>query len=41
MYGGAHRFEMADAPEGGLLVTIDIPFETASVVREPEEAATI
>ena len=41
MYGAAHRFEMADVPEGGLLVTIDMPFETAGIVRDSEEAATI
>jgi two-component system LytT family sensor kinase len=41
MYGAAHRFEMADAPEGGLQVIIDMPFETVAVVREQEEAAII
>ena len=41
MYGSAHRFEMADVPEGGLQVTIEMPFEIASVVREHEEAAII
>jgi two-component system LytT family sensor kinase len=41
MYGAAHRFEMADVPEGGLQVTIDMPFETVPVVREQEAAEII
>jgi two-component system LytT family sensor kinase len=41
MYGAAHRFEMDDVPEGGLLVTIDMPFEAAGFVREPEEVTAI
>lgn len=28
LYGGAHRFEMANAPSGGLLVTLEIPFRS-------------
>ncbi len=41
MYGAAHRFEMTDAPEGGLQVTLEMPFETSNIVREQEEAAII
>lgn len=41
MYGAAHRFEMADAPEGGLQVTLEMPFEIVDVVREQEKAAII
>jgi sensor histidine kinase YesM len=29
LYGGAHRLELANVSEGGLLVTLEIPFETA------------
>jgi two-component system LytT family sensor kinase len=29
MYGASHHFDMTDAPEGGLRVTLDIPFEVA------------
>ncbi|HXU35487.1 MAG TPA: histidine kinase [Blastocatellia bacterium] len=38
MYGPAHRFEMSDAPEGGLQVTLTIPFESWPA-RVPEQAA--
>lgn len=34
MYGPAHRFEMADAPEGGLQVTLTIPFEGSEAAQE-------
>jgi two-component system LytT family sensor kinase len=33
-YGAAHRFELADAPGGGTLVTIEIPYRPAG----PDEA---
>lgn len=33
LYGGAHRFELANAPDGGLIVTLDIPFATAATSR--------
>jgi two-component system, LytTR family, sensor kinase len=36
LYGPSHRFEMADAPEGGLQVTLEIPFKTVDV-RETEK----
>lgn len=39
LYRAAHRFEMSDAPEGGLQVTLEVPFVTAGAVREQEEAA--
>jgi hypothetical protein len=41
MYGAAHLFEMADAVEGGLQVTLEIPFETVGALREKQEAAII
>jgi LytS/YehU family sensor histidine kinase len=41
MYGTAHRFDMADVPEGGLQVTLEMPFDTAGLVREREEAVII
>src|SRR6185503_20946780 len=36
MYQATHRFEMRDAPEGGLQVTIEVPFITSGAVREWE-----
>jgi sensor histidine kinase YesM len=39
MYGSAHKFEFSDAPDGGLQVTLTIPFEPSSVTRAEEEAA--
>jgi two-component system, LytTR family, sensor kinase len=41
MYGSAHKFEMADAPEGGLQVTLTIPFESSGAARAQEQAAII
>jgi two-component system, LytTR family, sensor kinase len=41
LYGSAHRFEIADVPEGGLQVTIDMPFETVALVRHPEQVAIL
>jgi two-component system LytT family sensor kinase len=41
MYGAAHLFEMADAAEGGLQLTLEIPFETVGALREKQEAAII
>lgn len=40
MYGAAHKFEMSDAPEGGLQVTLTIPFESLPA-RVQEQAATV
>ncbi|MEK6286194.1 MAG: histidine kinase [Acidobacteriota bacterium] len=37
LYRAAHRFELSDAPEGGLQVMLEFPFVTAGVVREQEE----
>ncbi|HKQ72344.1 MAG TPA: ATP-binding protein [Blastocatellia bacterium] len=34
LYGDFHRFEMANAPEGGLTVTLEIPFETYRETRD-------
>jgi two-component system LytT family sensor kinase len=31
LYGAAHRFELANDPEGGLVVTLEIPSETEMV----------
>jgi two-component system LytT family sensor kinase len=33
LYGSDHLFEMANAPQGGLLVTIEVPFRTANDER--------
>jgi sensor histidine kinase YesM len=41
MYGSAHQFDMADAPEGGLQVTLTIPFEISSAPRAKEQAAIV
>jgi len=38
LYGASHHFDMTDAPEGGLKVTLDIPFEVA---RAREQASII
>ncbi|HEX6913549.1 MAG TPA: histidine kinase [Longimicrobium sp.] len=38
-YGGDHRFEMADAPGGGTLVMIEIPYRRAAVEAPPEPSA--
>ncbi len=40
MYGAAHKFEMSDVPEGGLQVTLTIPFENWPA-RVQEQAATV
>src|SRR5438045_1619031 len=39
LYGGAQRFEMADALEGGLQVTLEIPFAKAESIQAKEKAA--
>jgi LytS/YehU family sensor histidine kinase len=39
MYGASHRFEMRDAPEGGLQVILEIPLATAGARRARQEAA--
>lgn len=36
LYGQSHRFDMSDAREGGLQVTLEIPFETANVFANEE-----
>jgi two-component system, LytTR family, sensor kinase len=38
LYRGAYRFDMSDAPEGGLQVTLEIPFVTVGAVRAQEAA---
>lgn len=38
LYGAAHRLEMSDAIEGGLLVTLEIPFEKTSLRAEQKVA---
>lgn len=39
LYGMAQRFEMAGADEGGLQVTLEIPFEKVQSLHVPEKAA--
>jgi two-component system LytT family sensor kinase len=41
LYGGAHRFELTDAPGSGLVVTMQIPFEIAAPSRPDGAASTI
>ncbi|HVG18834.1 MAG TPA: histidine kinase [Blastocatellia bacterium] len=36
LYGPAHHFDMSDATEGGLQVTLEIPFETTNVFAGEE-----
>ncbi len=38
LYRAAYRFDMSDAPEGGLQVTLEIPFVTVGAVRAQEAA---
>jgi len=39
LYGPSHRFDMADAPEGGLQVTLDLPFHKGvAPLAQPEVA---
>jgi sensor histidine kinase YesM len=38
LYGAAHRLEMSDAVEGGLLVALEIPFEKTSARAEQKVA---
>jgi two-component system LytT family sensor kinase len=38
LYRDAYRFDMSDAPEGGLQVTLEIPFVIVSAVRVREAA---
>ena len=35
-YGGSHRFETYEPPEGGFAVTIEIPFEQREATPKPE-----
>jgi two-component system LytT family sensor kinase len=37
LYGAAYRFELADAPEGGTIVTVEIPFQSPD--HEPDAAS--
>ncbi|PYS93543.1 MAG: hypothetical protein DMF64_04900 [Acidobacteria bacterium] len=39
LYATRQRLALADAPEGGLEITLEIPFVTASVERDAQEAA--
>jgi LytS/YehU family sensor histidine kinase len=34
LYGGAHRFDLSDDPQGGTIVTLEIPFDDRSVESE-------
>src|ERR1043165_1838105 len=38
LYGAAQRFELADAREGGLQVTLEIPFEKAEWITHEKAA---
>ncbi len=38
LYRAAYRFDMSDAPEGGLQVTLEIPFVTVGATRAQEAA---
>jgi signal transduction histidine kinase len=35
LYGAAYRFELADDPRGGVVVTLEIPLQNASAAPEP------
>ncbi len=35
IYGARHRFELGNRPEGGLCVTVAVPFEVASTPSQP------
>jgi len=35
LYGAAHRFELVNDPEGGLLVTLEIPFASNGLATAP------
>jgi two-component system LytT family sensor kinase len=39
LYGPSHRFSLSDAVEGGMQVTLEIPFERASPALHEERAA--
>jgi signal transduction histidine kinase len=41
LYGGAHRFDLTDAPVSGLVVTMEIPFEMASPPQPGGAVGTI
>ena len=37
LYGADYRFELANAPQGGLMVTLEIPFKTAGIHSTSDE----
>ena len=37
LYGTHHRFELVNAPEGGLLVTLEIPFQPSNGEQVPTQ----
>ncbi|HEY0006538.1 MAG TPA: histidine kinase [Pyrinomonadaceae bacterium] len=37
LYGAAHRFEVANAPEGGLVVTLEIPSKRQAASHTPDQ----
>lgn len=39
LYGAAHLFDLSDKPEGGLVVTLEIPFHKDGNATSPMEAA--
>ena len=38
LYGADHRFELSNAPEGGLIVTLEIPFDTSIPEQVPNDS---
>jgi len=41
MYGASHQFEMVDAPEGGLQVTLTIPYRISDSARAQRRAVIV
>lgn len=37
LYGQAHRFELANAADGGLIVTLEFPFQSAAAISNGDE----
>ena len=41
LYGSAHRFELRDAPTGGVVVELEIPFHEGEAIPVPTERAAL